>query len=60
MTKGKKSRMTEDRFKKLDTLGFKWSVATPPKGTGSTFHGETLTTSEEKQPRPLYEEGLPV
>jgi hypothetical protein len=57
MTKGKKSRMTEDRFQKLDTLGFKWSVATPPKGTGSTFHGETF---EEKQPPPLYEEGLPV
>jgi hypothetical protein len=60
MTKGKKSRMTEDRFQKLDTLGFKWSVATPPKDTRSTFHGEALTTSEEKQPPPLSEEVLPV
>lgn len=60
MTKGKKSRMTEDRFQKLDTMGFKWSIATLPKGTSSAFHGETLTPAEEKQPPPLSEEGRSV
>jgi hypothetical protein len=33
MIKGKKSRMTEDRFKKLDEAGFKWSTTTPTKGS---------------------------
>jgi hypothetical protein len=32
MIKGKRSRMTEDRYQKLDELGFKWSTSMPPKG----------------------------
>ena len=31
MVKGKRTRMTEERFNKLDALGFKWSQTAPPK-----------------------------
>lgn len=33
MKKGKKTRMTEERFQKLDELGFKWSTSIARKGS---------------------------
>lgn len=42
--KGKKSRMTDERFKKLDELGFKWSGA-PGKNRNSNASKPETTTA---------------
>ena len=54
MTKGKKSRMTNDRYKKLDDLGFKWSVAMPsrvaPKEKAEAGQDAAVVKAEDGTP----------
>jgi hypothetical protein len=50
MTKGKKSRMTDDRFQLLDDMGFKWSVTMPPKATTTTTQAQAETMEPKAEP----------
>ena len=55
MKKGKKTRMTDERFEKLDSLDFKWSTSIAKKGSSpkkapkaSGAKGSEATTSDAK------------
>ena len=45
MVKGKRTRMTEERFNKLDALGFKWSQTAPPKNLSPNVATNTSRSS---------------
>lgn len=47
MIKGKRSRMTDDRFQKLDALGFKWSTTNPSKATAKKESNGIMEATED-------------
>jgi hypothetical protein len=60
MKKGKKSRMTPERYEMLDKVGFKWSTTIAKKGTSkkSAKTGEAAKAAhEESTATPKQEEG---
>jgi hypothetical protein len=52
MKKGKKSRMTQERFQQLDDLGFKWSTSIAKKGTSR----KPVAASAKPEEKPVEDE----
>ena len=47
MIKGKRSRMTDERFQMLDAMGFKWSTTMPSKKPASSAEESTPAAKED-------------
>lgn len=56
---GKKSRMTPERFKLLDDLGFKWSIATPARANRNSEKKKSKVEEQNKASKMKLEE-VPV
>jgi len=53
---GKKSRMTPERFKLLDDLGFKWSIATPARANRNSEKKKDKIEEQKKASKIKLEE----